>query len=421
MKSFFNIFWILTACFFAASFYTKTKPPFGIKTICIDAGHGGKDPGCHGTQYKEKDVALAIALKLGEYIKKNMPDVKVVFTRTTDIFPSLDERAQIANKAKADLFICIHCNSACVLDKKTKKEKCNEDAIGAETYVMGLHKTDANLNVAKRENSAILMEDDYKKKYNGFDPESDEGYILMSIQQNSFLEKSLLFASKVQQNLKQTAGRIDRGVKQAGFLVLWRTAMPSVLIETGFLTNPDDHDFLGSKEGQDYMAICMFKSLRQYKDDVEGRIVKYDDEIEKTKPYVPTVKPKGETKKDSITTIKPEKKDSNLIVIKDNKKDTFYVKTVKPEEKGIIFRVQVASSEKKLALDDEKFKNLYDMYEYWITGQYRYTSGSFKEPEQATQLQNQLRKKGFPDAFVVAFKNGKRISYNDAIKMMKEN
>jgi N-acetylmuramoyl-L-alanine amidase len=222
---FFIGLWAMVLC---ASFAPKTVPSFfyGIKTVCIDAGHGGKDPGCHGDVHKEKDVALAIALKLGALIEKNIKDVKVVYTRKTDVFVELGDRASIANKAKADLFICIHCNSACLRDKKLKKDICKPDVHGAETYVMGLHKTQANLDVAKRENSSILLEDNYKAKYDGFDPDSDEGYILMNLTQNAFLDHSIRFAARAQKHMKKLAGRNDKGVKQAGFLVLWKTAMP---------------------------------------------------------------------------------------------------------------------------------------------------------------------------------------------------
>ncbi|MFI5164770.1 MAG: N-acetylmuramoyl-L-alanine amidase [Bacteroidia bacterium] len=203
---------------FVAKFEPKNPALFGIRTVVIDAGHGGKDPGCLGKNEKEKDVALAIALKLGKYIEEKCSDVKVIYTRNTDVFVELDERAAIANRNKADLFICIHCNTACSIDKKTKKTNCNEEVFGTETYVMGLHKTNANLNVARRENSAILMEKNYQKHYDGFDPNSETGYILLTMQQNAYLKQSLNFAAKIQKQVKEKAGRIDKGVQQAGSL-----------------------------------------------------------------------------------------------------------------------------------------------------------------------------------------------------------
>ena len=258
---------------------------FTVRTVVIDAGHGGKDPGCHGAKYKEKDIALSVALKLGHYIEENIKDVKVVYTRKTDVFVELQERAEIANRAKADLFICIHCNSACVRDKKLKRDVCNEEAHGAETYIMGIKNEKGKLDVAKTENSAILLEDNYVKKYNGFDPNSDESYIIMSMFTDVYLTQSLSFASKIQKQYGTRIGRVDKGVKRASLWVLWRTYMPSVLTEMGFLTNPEEELFLGSTKGQDYMASGIFRAFREYKDEIEGIVKKYDDEVESQLPY----------------------------------------------------------------------------------------------------------------------------------------
>ncbi len=415
-----RLLFILLLSIPVVSFSPKTAPfppssLFGIKTICIDAGHGGKDPGCHGDAYKEKDVSLSIALKLGKLVETYLKDVKVIYTRKTDVFVELSDRANIANKAKADLFICIHCNSACVRDKKAKKDICRPEVHGAETYVMGLHKSNAHLDVAKRENASILLEEDYKKKYDGFDPDSDEGYIIMNLTQNLYLENSINFASKVQKNFKTLAGRQDKGVKQAGFLVLWKTAMPSVLVESGFLTNGDEHDFLGSEEGQDYMAVSLFRALRQYKDDIEGRNVTYDDAFETKKPFVYVPKPVikdtiGITKED---TLKPEKKDS-VVIVKEEKKDE-----IKPEMK-VVFKVQFYSSANKLPESSDKLKGLKDVAWYEDKGIYKYTSGVFSKPPEALNRQKELKEKGHKDAFVVAFKDGVRIPYNDALKLIKD-
>ena len=416
LKTFFKVLILFSAVFLSASFSATIKPPFGIKTVVIDAGHGGHDPGCLGTEFKEKDVALSIALKLGAYIEKYCPDVKVVYTRKTDVFVELGERANIANKNKADLFICIHCNSASQKNKKTKKETFNEDACGAETYVMGLSKVNANLSVAQRENSAVLYEDDYKKKYEGFDPDSDAVFIFTNIYQSITINNSLTFAALVQQNFKEKAGRKDRSVQQAPFLVLWKTTMPSVLIETGFLTNTNEQNYLGDEKGQDNMAACIFRAFRQYKDNLEGKQAKYDDEIENIKPYIP---PPKLPKKDSIKsdTENPIKKD-------DPKKDSVVVKKdVVPDKKdssGVIFRVQFLTSEKQLLKSDPKFDDIKNVNEYQMTGQFKYCAGEFTDPKLASKLQDELRSKGFKDAFVVAFKDGKRISYNDAIKMINE-
>ncbi|MBI4929747.1 MAG: N-acetylmuramoyl-L-alanine amidase [Bacteroidetes bacterium] len=418
---------------------------FGIKTVVIDAGHGGKDPGCLGiTTSQEKDIALGIALKLGKYIQEKIPDVKVVYTRSTDVFIELDERAAIANKNKADLFICIHCNTACSYIKKTKQKICNEEIFGTETYVMGLHKTNANLNVAKRENESILLEKNYQKRYDGFDPNSETGYILLTMQQNAYLKQSLNFASKIQKNVKEKAGRIDKGVQQAGFLVLWRTTMPSVLIETEFLSNTQSENFASSEKGQDNMARAIFSAFRQYKDEVEGKLVKYEDDIETAPPFIPQKdsskikEPEGkgqgitEPKKDSVQ-IRKEPIIENEIEIAP--KDTFPKNKMLPPVKidsakkseviikkdsanngqlttgneQIIYKVQFMSAGTRVPLLSDKFKGLKDVGEYQDGAFYKYTAGEFKTIEQAMKYRSEMQSKGFKDCFVVKFKDGKRM------------
>ena len=232
---------------------------FTIKTIVIDAGHGGKDPGATGPgKTNEKDVALAVALKLGGYIQKNFPDVNVIYTRKTDVFIELHERAEIANKNKADLFIAIHCNSS-----------TTPVAYGTSTYVLGLHRTEANLEVAKRENSVILLEDDRDKNYE-FDPNTPEGHIIMSMKQNAFLDQSIDIASKIESQYETGAKRKSLGVKQAGFYVIYKTAMPSLLSEIGFISNPTEEKFLASEKGQDLIATSLFKAFKDYKFEMEN-------------------------------------------------------------------------------------------------------------------------------------------------------
>ncbi|HEY4799181.1 MAG TPA: N-acetylmuramoyl-L-alanine amidase, partial [Bacteroidia bacterium] len=411
---------------------TANPFPFGIKTVVIDPGHGGKDPGCLGKNLQEKDIALAVSLKLGKYIEQKIPDVKVIYTRTTDAFVELDERAVIANKNKADLFICIHCNTACVIDKKTKKRVCNEEVHGTETYVMGLHKTNANLNVAKRENSSILLEKNYQKHYDGFDPNSETGYILLTMQQNAYLLQSMNFAGKVQKQVKDKAGRLDKGVQQAGFLVLWRTAMPSVLIETEFLSGTESEKFIGSEKGQDYFARAVFIAFRQYKDEVEGKLAKYDDDVETAPPFIPgkdTVVPiksekkiQNEAKKDSILKMEPviDKSDDKVKVAP---KDTVSVKQIYPpikidsskmkvivksktdstavrkdtahaiisptKETGIMYKIQFFSSGTRVPLLSDKFKGLRDVGEYQDGTSYKYTAGDFKTMNEANRYRNE--------------------------------
>ena len=230
-----------------------------VKTVVIDPGHGGKDPGCvFGTMY-EKDIALDISLELGRIIKDNLPDVKVIYTRDKDEFIGLFERAEIANKSNANVFISIHVNA-----------NANTAAIGTETWVMGLHKSDANLKQAVRENSVIYLEDNYVEKYDGFDPNSPEAFIIFSLYQDAFLEQSLNLADKIENEFVNRVQRKSRGVKQAGFLVLWKTSMPSVLVETGFISNKEDRDFISSKTGQVYLASAIFRAFRDFKKELES-------------------------------------------------------------------------------------------------------------------------------------------------------
>jgi N-acetylmuramoyl-L-alanine amidase len=241
------------------SFSTLNPAPESkIDVVVIDPGHGGHDPGTMGKVAKEKDVVLSIALKLGKYIETNIPGVKVLYTRKTDKYVEFQERADIANKNQADLFISIHANSI-----------VGANAYGTETYVMGLHKDKSNFEVAKRENSVILMDENYKEKYEGFDPQSPESYILFSLNQSAYQESSLKFAQKVEEQFKSRVGRSSRGVKQAGFLVLWMTTTPSVLIETGFLSNANEEKFLSSDLGQDLIASGIYRAFKEYKAEME--------------------------------------------------------------------------------------------------------------------------------------------------------
>jgi len=231
---------------------------YQVKTIVIDAGHGGKDPGCLGKTSRESHVALKIALELGRIIEENLKDVKVIYTRKTDKFIELHERARIANKNGADLFISIHCNAA------------SPKAFGTETYAMGLHKTAANLGVAKRENAVILNESDHETNYEGFNPNSDEDHIFISQFTTNSVYQSISLASKIETQFKDRVGKKSNGVKQAGFLVLWKTAMPSVLVETGFLTNINEEKYLNNKRNQVLMASGIYRAIKEYKKELEN-------------------------------------------------------------------------------------------------------------------------------------------------------
>lgn len=231
-----------------------------VKRVVIDAGHGGHDPGTHGKISIEKDIALKIARKTGHYLETLLDDVEVIYTRADDNFVELEKRAQIANKNGADLFISIHCNSF----------PPNPGIYGTETYVMGLHKTEGNLNVAKRENSVIFLEENYEDTYGDFDPSSPDSHILFSLYQTAFLNNSLDLATKIEEQFSKRAGRRSRGVKQAGFWVLWRTSMPSVLVETGYLSNPNEEKELNDELKQDYIASGIYRAVRNYKQQMEA-------------------------------------------------------------------------------------------------------------------------------------------------------
>ncbi len=250
---------LLSTITLLGSFTTLEKRDFKVKRVVIDAGHGGKDPGTSGKYSLEKDIALKIALKTGRYIEDRIKGVEVIYTRSDDRFIELNHRAEIANKNGADVFISIHCNAISLPNVR-----------GTETYVMGLHKSQENLNVARRENEVVLMEDDYREVYEGFDPKSPESHIIFSLYQSAHLESSLKLAAKVEKQFKTRVGLKSRGVKQAGFIVLWRTSMPSILVETGFLTNSADERNLNDELKQDYIASGIFRAFRDYKEEMDS-------------------------------------------------------------------------------------------------------------------------------------------------------
>ena len=340
----------------------QEKQNYHLNTVVIDAGHGGKDPGAPGDYKDEKDIVLSIALKVGKHIEKNFPDINVIYTRKSDTLIPLFKRAEIANKNKADLFISIHINA-------------NESSRirGTETYVMGLHKSKSNLEVAKQENSAILYEEDYSKTYQGFDPNSAESYIIFSLMQNAYLEQSLNFASFIQKNFSQNTGLKNRGVKQAGFLVLYKTSMPRVLIEAGFLSNPEEEKYLNSEKGQDKIALSIYEAFKEYKQKLE-----------------------------------------NESVMLTNQKDTASTGN------NIVFKVQVAASSDPIPLDSDYFNGYEHVEEHKISEQYKYTIGSATNFEKIRQLKQKI-KKDFPDAFIVAFENNEPISLDKALSITNNN
>ena len=354
-----------------------------INTVVIDAGHGGHDTGALGKHSREKDITLAIALKLGKDINANLKDVKVIYTRRTDEFIELFRRARIANENHADLFISIHCNS-----------NTSPAPFGTETYVMGLHRSSANLSVAKAENAAVLLEEDYVSNYDGFDPKSPEGNIFFSMLQNAFLDNSLAFASGVEAQFSDHLNLVSRGVKQAGFLVLYKTAMPGVLVETSFLSNPKDEKFLMSDEGQEQIASAIFLAFREYKHQKEFGTAAPPDTSRLVLNKVDTAKP---VKTDTITP--PVKK-----------------KVAVPDTK-IHYKVQFATSPEKKPLDLTQFKLLGKVNMYIQDGLCKYTSGDFSTLEEASLLRKDIAEKGYKDAFVVVFCGEKRITLKEASQL----
>jgi N-acetylmuramoyl-L-alanine amidase len=408
IKPFHVLLLAFSALFLFSEAHLPKIRPKGVKTIVIDPGHGGQDPGCNGESYKEKDIALGIALKLGAFIEKNLPDVKVIYTRKKDEFVELEERAQIANRNNADLFISIHCNAASnyvvIKDKtgkvhyKTYKDKKgntrkvevhNPKPFGSATYVMGISNEKGKLNTAKRENASMLLEDNYKKTYDGFDPQSDEAYIVMSLWTGAFVEQSADLASKIQVEYTKKAGRIDKGVQRQSIWVLWRTAMPSILTEVGFLTNPEEEKFLGSEKGQKYMAAALFRAIRSYKDEAEGTNKKYDDDFEKEEPLINENLSKGNKNDDGAPAdsaqvadaaneelyngfIKEADESYKAKKYEDSQAKYEKCNELKPEERFPLARIEeckkkIAEQKSKLSAEEQKQKETQTKYNILIS------------------------------------------------------
>lgn len=353
------------------SFYPYRPGEYGLRKVVIDAGHGGKDPGAIGVdKMREKDVVLDIALKVGKKIKATYPEVEVVYTRDSDVFIGLSERANVANKINADLFLSIHADAA-----------GSSAAYGTETFALGLHKSEANKALAKRENKSILLEDNYELKYEGIDPNSDESLIAITIFQQATLAESLNMGKKVQDEFTKI-GRRNRGVKQAGFVVLWKTIMPSVLIETGFITNTKEGRFLNKGENRTTIANAIFKAFGAYKADVDAEA-------------------SGIKKSPDVKVDKPKQK-----------------KTESDSE--VRFRVQVMSSPKSIDMKPENFKGLTDIRELLIKGSYKYTIGNAATFEDGVNLQAMVREKGFKDAFLIGVYQGRKIPISEAKSLLKK-
>lgn len=381
-------------------------------TLVIDPGHGGHDAGAVGAFSKEKDINLKTALALGKYLERYSPDVKVIFTRKTDVFVTLHGRADIANKAKADLFISIHTNAAPSRPSSIR---------GMETYTLGMHRAADNLAVAKRENEVILQEKDYKTRYQGFDPNSSESYIIFEFMQDNNMHKSVDLAKYVQRNVCSTAGRPDKGVKQAGFLVLRETSMPSCLIELGFISTPSDEQLLNDEKKIDDIARGIYQAFAQYKN-------KYDDGI--TIPYKPEdIDPIVHSRSDFRQEVAPQGKPELPPEVKpnfDSKAQQENIDSPTPESKKKIsknvplFKVQIFAVDKKLRSNDARFKGRNDIEHYKEGGMIKYTIGESNDYNEINRLRKELNAL-FPGCFVIAFKDGDKMNINEAIREFKQN
>ena len=348
-----------------------------IRTIILDAGHGGKDPGNLGTgRYKEneKEIALKVTLMVGKYISEAFPDVKVLYTRIDDSYPTLRGRTDFANDNNADLFISIHCDAF-----------GKSSAYGTSSHVMGLDYSEKNLRVAQKENSVIYLEDNYQENYDGFDPNTPESYIIFSLTQNVYLDQSIQIANNVQKQFAERVKRKNRGVKQAPFWVTSRVNMPSVLIELGFLTNPTEEDFLHSENGQIYMASAIFRAFEEYKETLDGLNIVIEEEN------------------------KPEEiKDIEISEVDD----------VKTKELNIVFKIQLAAYLESMQ-NSSVFSGM-DVEEIFTDGTYKYLLIVGNDKKEADKLKLQYRSGKFPGAFIIAFHDEKQISVKEALDLQNK-
>lgn len=362
--------------------------------VVIDPGHGGKDYGAIGSITNEKTINLNVGKKLRDKIKAEYPDVKVVMTRSTDVFIPLEDRAKIANDAKGDLFISVHVNS---VDKRNKKRR---SVAGSEVYTCGLHRTESNLAVAQRENSVICLEDDYTRKYQGFDPKSPESYIAFELNQSKHLDRSINFATKAQNELVSTAKRADIGVKQAGFWVLWATSMPAVLVELDFICNPTSERFMASANGVEKLSKSLFNAFDSYYKAVNN-VSSVDSSAESEGQDGSSAAPQNNKK---------TKRQQSPSAEKSAATDT---SNAQPEADAgahgqIEYRVQILAVDRKLGASSSELKGIEAEY-YYDRGMYKYTVGHFAGIEQANAELRKVKRK-FPQAFVVALQDGKRIN-----------
>ena len=381
---------------FAAPFYSNNLWGKDF-TVVIDAGHGGHDPGAIGKISKEKNINLNVALKVGNLIKRNCKDVKVIYTRTKDVFIPLDRRAEIANNAKADLFISIHTNS--LAKNRTVK--------GASTWTLGLAKSEANLEVAKRENSVILYESDYKTRYAGFNPNSAESYIIFEFMQDKYMEQSVHLASLVQKQFGHTCNRIDRGVHQAGFLVLKASAMPSILIELGFISTPEEERYLNSESGANTLAKGIYNAFLNYKRENELKLTGVSK----------TILPSESEESNEQTAM--AQAEPQIMAQADNNTRPIVSESAAADDSEITFKVQILTSSTPLSKNDKRLKGLKGVDYYKEKRIYKYTLGESTDYNEVLRTRRSIASR-FKDAFVVAFRNGERMDINEAIREFKK-
>ena len=404
---------LVVSCFLCFAQQEKGKNIFD--KVVIDAGHGGDKPGAIGSKYKEKDVTLAVAIKLGKLINENLKTVKVYYTRVIDQDIDLYKRSSVANKINADLFLSIHCNSA-----------TNKNAAGTETYAMGLGKTESNLEVAKKENAEILTEKGSAENYQGFDLNSPEGDILLSLYQNAYLQNSLDFAAKIQAQYSKHVPMKSRGVHQANFVVLWKAAMPAVLTEIGFISNPKEEEYIGSEYGQWVIASCIFRAICEYRNKVDN----LSDRIPSVDELVPKdVKEKEEIRKQNELLAQKQRAEEQKKLAEQKKLREEKLKKDKQEELAeqkknegtdLVYRVQFLSSPTQLKNNDNRLQGLDDAFSYCEKGAWKYTAGIFATDKEALTYQKKVKEK-YSDAFIVAFYNGKRVSMVEAKRLSNQN
>lgn len=389
-------------------------------TLVIDPGHGGHDAGAMGARSKEKDINLRVALAFGKYVERNMPDVRVIYTRKTDVFIPLKERANIANKAGADLFISVHTNAL----------PGGKIARGFETYSLGMHRAKDNLDVAMRENSVISMEKGYQQTYQGFDPKSSESYIIFEFIQGKNMERSVEIARSIQKCVCNEANRPNKGVHQAGFLVLRETSMPSCLIELGFITTPDEEELLNNESRVDDVAKAIFHGFEQYKNKYDRRVsVPYRAASSADDSEMPKIVPdtRFSTNQSSVNVNKtienPIERKTAKTAEKGATKNTVVKANAKVGEKDAhapIFKVQILVSSRVLRAGDAHFKGETGYASYQEGGMVKYTMGSSANYNEIFRLRKSLLDK-FPEAFIIAFKDGQKYDVNQAIREFKQN